>query len=125
MISNGWRRACCSGSTASSLTRGELEVGLFETHLDDVIERALDPGLQRHEAFLRGLDAQALGGRAIDLGDERRGRYREGVADDARQPFVVLIFQRRLARLGELELARAKNLTMRRRARLPLISASK
>ena len=47
-----------------------------------------------------------LAGRAVDLADERRGGDREGVADDARQPFVVLVLQRRLARLDQAELRR-------------------
>jgi hypothetical protein len=58
-----------------------------------VVERALDPRLQRHEAFLGRLHAQRLARRAIDLADEGRGGYGEGVADDARQPFVVLAFK--------------------------------
>jgi hypothetical protein len=83
----------------------EFEFRRAEMNLDHVIERALDPGLQGHEAFLRRLHAQRLARRAVDLGDEGRGGDREGVADDARQPLVVLIFQGRRARLDQVKVA--------------------
>ncbi len=41
--------------------------------------------------------------RGVDLADERRGRDGEGIADDAGEPFVVLVFERRLAVLDQLE----------------------
>jgi hypothetical protein len=47
--------------------------------------------------------AQGHVGRAIDLAHERRNGHREGLADDARQPFVVLVLERRLAGLDQLE----------------------
>ena len=81
----------------------EFEAGLGHVVLDHKIERALHPGLERHEPFLRRLLAQSLRSRAVDLADERRGGNREGIADDARQPLVVLVFQRRLAGLDQLE----------------------
>jgi hypothetical protein len=81
----------------------ELEVGLFQMDLDDLVERGLDPRFQRHEPFLRRLHPQGLGGRAIDLADERGGGDGESVTDDPREPFVVLILQRRLVRLDQLE----------------------
>jgi hypothetical protein len=37
----------------------------------------------------------------LTWGDERRDGDREGVADDARQPLVVLVLQRRLAGLDQ------------------------
>ena len=46
---------------------GEFEIGRLETNLHHPVERALHPGLQRHEPFLRRLHAQRLRGRAIDL----------------------------------------------------------
>ena len=42
-----------------------------------------------------------LAGRPVDLAHEGRDRNREGVADDARQPFVVLVLERRLAGLDQ------------------------
>jgi hypothetical protein len=84
----------------------ELKVGRAEANADNPIQRRLDPRLQRHETLLRGLRAQRLRGRAIDLRHERRGGHRERVADHARQPLVLLILQQRLPRLGELELGR-------------------
>jgi hypothetical protein len=92
--------------------------------LDHVVERVLDPGLKRHNAFLRRLQAQGLARRAVDLADEGRGGHGERVADDAREPLVVHILERRLAGFDQLKSA-DMNLVMRRRARLPLISASK
>ena len=71
-----------------------------------MVERVLHPGLERHQAFLRGLLAQGLARRAVDLADERRNGGREGVADDARQPLVVLVLERRLAGLDQLEVGR-------------------
>ena len=47
--------------------------------------------------FLRRLLAQRLAGRAVDLAHESRDRNRKGVADDARQPLVILVLERRLA----------------------------
>ena len=49
---------------------------------------------------------QRLAGAAVDLGDESGSGNREGVADQPRQPFVVLVLQRRLARFDELEVGR-------------------
>ena len=82
----------------------EFEAGLVHALTDHMVERVLDPRFQRHEAFLRRLLAHGLAGRAVDLADERRDGDREGVADDARQPLVVLVLQRRLARLDQLEI---------------------
>jgi hypothetical protein len=61
--------------------------------LDHLIERALDPRLQRHETLLRRLQTKGLARRPIDLGDEGGGGRR--VVDDAGEPFVVLVFHRR------------------------------
>jgi hypothetical protein len=94
--------ACSSGSIASSPTH-EFEPRLVHADVDHVVEGVLEPALQRHEAFLRGLLAHGLAGRAVDLGDERRDGHRERVADDAGQPFVILILERRLAGLDQLE----------------------
>ena len=71
-----------------------------------MVERVLHPGLERHEPFLRRLLAHGLARRAVDLADERRNGDREGVADDARQPLVVLVLERRLAGLDQLEVGR-------------------
>ena len=71
----------------------EFEIRLAHADLDHPVERALDPGLQRHEAFLRRLQAHGLAGRAVDLRDEGRGGDGEGVADDAREPLVVLVLR--------------------------------
>ena len=68
-----------------------------------MVERVLHPGLQRNEPLLRRLLAQRLAGRPVDLAHESRDRNREGVADEPRQPFVVLVLQRRLAGLDQLE----------------------
>jgi hypothetical protein len=79
----------------------ELEARFVHALTDHVVERVLHPGLERHKAFLRRLLAHGLAGRAVDLTDERRNGNREGVADDARQPLVVLVLQRRLAGLDQ------------------------
>jgi hypothetical protein len=83
-------------------TRGRLGHAL----LDHVVERVLHPGFQRNQPLLRRLLAKRLAGRPVDLAQEGRDRNREGVADDARQPFVVLIFQWWLAGLDQLEVGR-------------------
>jgi hypothetical protein len=88
--------ACCKGSTASSPTQTNSRPG-FHADLDHMVERALEPALERYEPFLGRLHAQRLARRPVDLRYERGGRNRECVADDARQPLVVLVFQRRLA----------------------------
>ena len=93
--------ACSSGSIASSPTQTNSRPGSFIQTLDHVVERVLHPRLQRNQPFLRRLLAQGLAGGAVDLAHEGRNRHREGVADDARQPLVVLIFQRWLAGLDQ------------------------
>ena len=85
---------------------GEFEIGRVKMIGEHAVEHAFHPGLQRRQAFLQRLLAQVLRGRAVDLIDEGRGGNREGVTDDAREPFVILILQRRLARLDKLEVAR-------------------
>ena len=102
----------------------ELERRLVHALADHMVERVLHPRLQRHQPLLRRLLAHRLAGRAVDLAHERRDGHREGVADEARQPLVVLVLERRLARLDQLEVGRHE-LVWRLRARLPLISASK
>jgi hypothetical protein len=80
-----------------------FEARLVHADANHVIERALHPRFQRNQPLLGRLLAQSLTGRAIDLAHEGRGRNREGVADDARQPLVITVFQRRLAGLDQLE----------------------
>jgi hypothetical protein len=79
----------------------KLEPGLVHVLLDHVVEGVLHPRLERHEPFLRRLLAHGLAGGATDLADERRNGDREGVADDARQPLVVLVLERRLSRFDQ------------------------
>jgi hypothetical protein len=80
----------------------EFEPPLVHALPDHMVERVLHPGLERRQPFLRRLLAHGLGGRAVHLRHKRGNGDREGVADDARQPLVVLILQR-LARLDQLE----------------------
>ena len=95
--------ACSSGSTASSPTHTNSRPRLVHALLDHMVERALHPRFQRHQPLLRRLLAQGLARRPVDLGDEGGSRDREGVADDARQPLVILVLQRRLSRFDQLE----------------------
>src|ERR1700733_1344602 len=81
----------------------KLEPGLVHALPDHMVERVLDPRLERHKPFLRRLLAQGLARRPVDLRYEGRNGDREGVEDDAGQPFVVLVLQRRLAGLDQLE----------------------
>jgi hypothetical protein len=68
-----------------------------------MVERVLHPRLERRQPLLCRLLAHGLAGGAIDLRHKGRDRHREGVADDPRQPLVVLVLERRLAGLGQLE----------------------
>jgi hypothetical protein len=55
-------------------------------------------GLRSHE-LLHLQTQQRLACRSVDLGDEGGGGDREGVADDASEPLVVLILERRVGGL--------------------------
>jgi len=70
--------------------------------LDDVVERALDPRLQRHGSSCVAC-RRSLSLVARLTVKRRRRRERERVADHPRQPFVVLVFQWRLARFDQAE----------------------
>ena len=80
-------------------------------------------GLRLHGLLHLQTQQQRLRGRLVDLGDEGGGGHREGVADDASQPLVVLILEGGARASISLKSA-GMNLVWRLRARLPLIGAS-
>src|SRR5579875_3079303 len=79
----------------------EFEIGGRELPRDDAVAELLHPGLQGQQAFGERRILRGLGGGAVDLGDEGLRRDREGEADDARQPYVERVLERRLARRNE------------------------
>jgi hypothetical protein len=91
---------------------------LVHAHPDHMVERVLDPSLERTassivlsggtEAFPHDTVRSDVGcGRGQrHLRHESRNGHREGVADEARQPLVVLVLERRLAGFDQLELRR-------------------
>ena len=76
-----------------------FEVGGAEVLGDNHVDLAFNPAKDRSETLLQCRVVCGFGRGAVHHGDERLRAYRECVADDPRQPLVVLVFQRRLDNL--------------------------
>src|ERR1700738_5603212 len=68
---------------------------MTHTVLDHAVDKPFDPAHQRSQALIERRVLGGLRSCPIDLWDEGRGRQRERVAHDPRQPFVAIILVRR------------------------------
>src|SRR3954468_3467653 len=95
---------------------GEFEVGVADQILDDMVGGALGPGQQAPQPLGQRRLLRRFGGGAVDLAAEGGRRQGEGVADDARQPFVEFVLVGRLLERLVLRAGRRPDEARARRA---------